>query len=254
MKRFSAFDFGKPEPSVEITSVELQAFQFAVQEEMPDVQLRNVQVESFRDQIARRMAWRLRASLYGEQLQQQTVTYPKNATQVLKQGIIRFFAAGAWPWAGHWPWLADYISRRWPVEYTTITLNARALYPKLSLPHESHVVHIARTDGTQKPVGDWVDMQQDTRPLFEVLRAVLYRAEQQYTHPYRWVVGAKAYHEMLKMPELGMAAVYRSVQEPFQTMLFGMSLGRDALVPADVIELRDRRDKVVGKIYNVGAA
>ena len=41
----------------------------------------------------------------------------------------------------------EFAKNRWPVRYKTQTITTRAVYPKLSFPHEPHAIHIVRREG-----------------------------------------------------------------------------------------------------------
>jgi len=231
-------------------TAELERFQFACRAAMPDVRFAHMQLEQVRDEVFHRMAYQLRASLFGEHVERRTVSYPKDWWQAFKAQAIRFFSDGAWPKYGHWPVFGDWLARRWPVEYTTVEIDVRALYHSITLPHERHTIKVVQQEHTGPLEYVIRDMRQERKPLFLVLRELLYTVEAQGYRPAAWAVGRKARHALLKMRDLNQFYVF-DVSHAGSEQLFGIKLSVNSLVPDDSIELRDQDDKVRGRIFSV---
>lgn len=96
------------------------------------------------ERIAGEFSLNLRQEILGKTLERKSVEYPATWKDNVK---IAFYAWLGWPGSGHWPWLADYARKRWPIRYEQITMEAWALYPKLSFTHreqESHIKYIVQ--------------------------------------------------------------------------------------------------------------
>ncbi len=65
-----------------------------------------------------------------------TATYPDGAWQAVKETKA---------FRGRWNPLRTYVDRH-PVRLRYLRLEAQALYPKISLPHESHVIRFLKFD------------------------------------------------------------------------------------------------------------
>ena len=74
-----------------------------------------------------------RSWLYGEDMARQEVSYP----------------AGWWQ-AFKFRWFPGWLEKVWPVEYETVVMDAKILYPKLrsrlNLPDEPHVLHVVKEE------------------------------------------------------------------------------------------------------------
>ena len=86
-------------------------------------------------QLADKCIVRFFCSLFGETLDQIEVQYPADWWQAFRER-----------------WLPAWWLRRWPVQYTTHTLKAEAVYPKVSDQPAAHHV-ILSVDGVPKSKG-----------------------------------------------------------------------------------------------------
>jgi hypothetical protein len=89
------------------------------------------EMDWYYDAMYGELSLQFRSWLYGEQMARQEVSYP----------------AGWWQ-AFKFRWFPGFLKSVWPVEYETVIMDAKILYPelrhKLSLPKEPHVMHIGK--------------------------------------------------------------------------------------------------------------
>ena len=107
----------------------LERFKYAIQEYL-DAQLVNeladmpaVEFQQHVSFIGDELLLALRGKMLGETLERISASYPVNWWEAVK---ARFFP--------------EWAKKRWPIQYAKIELEARALYPRLSLPKEPHFI------------------------------------------------------------------------------------------------------------------
>ena len=66
-----------------------------------------------------------------------------------------------------------------------------------------------------------------------------------------WVAGAKAYYDLCASRSPHGDMLIKPIGLHEQTLM-GMNIVLDLTIPKDTIELRDKDDRIVGKIYNIG--
>jgi hypothetical protein len=137
------------------------------------------------------------------------------------------------------------MEARWPVEWHETTIDVTALYPKISMPQERHSIQIAQMHDTiSESRRLWFDAK--GRLELDTLYRLMYEGRMGRT----WHVNHPIYYELAKMRE----PIGDYLFSPSQTeqRLFGMKVIIDRDMPKDTIELRDKNDQIVGKIYNIG--
>jgi len=188
------------------------------------------------------LALQLRQHVYGEHLDQRTVRYPATWRDAVKDRLY------AWLRSGHWPWGADLMERRWPVKWHEVKIDVTALYPKISMPNERHSIQVAQFSDTTT---------EDRRLWFDAKKTGMNNAVYELYYHGRtgrvWHVGHTAYRALMDMRDgTGQYLFMPSFQLNSDPTLLGMPVKRDPIVPLDTIELRDKDDRIVGKIYNIG--
>jgi hypothetical protein len=92
-----------------------------------------LELDAYYDDFVSEMIIEFRTWLYGEELARQEVSYP----------------AGWWQ-AFKFRWFPGFLKSVWPVEYETVVVEAKILYPllrkKLSFPDEHHVLHVKKRE------------------------------------------------------------------------------------------------------------
>ena len=71
--------------------------------------------------------FRVKTCIAGNDLKEITHKYPANWKEAFKER-----------------WFPQWMKNIWPVEYTKVTLSAAELYPKISLPKESHIIRLEK--------------------------------------------------------------------------------------------------------------
>ncbi|KKM45484.1 hypothetical protein LCGC14_1560710 [marine sediment metagenome] len=115
-----------PPASIHEDRVMLERFNFAFQQTIPDVILREaVSIEALRDDAVQCLVYRLRYEILGHELNARIVSYPADWWQAFR---LRWFPA--------W-WLS-----RWPVRYTEERIRLLAFYPQIPI-DQRPVYHVA---------------------------------------------------------------------------------------------------------------
>ena len=189
---------------------------------------------------AHQLAMQVRQYVYGEHLDARTVRYPATWRDAVKD---RFYA---WLRSGHWPWGADLLEPRYPVKWQEVTIDVKALYPKISMPQEHHSIHIAQTSNTNDTSQRlWFDAE--GRNLLDTLHRLWYEGRMGKT----WHVNYPVFYEIAKL-RTPMGEYITGVPSQADQTVFGMKVIIDRDMPKDTIELRDKDGRIVGKIYNIG--
>ena len=143
-----------PNTDFKVTTLEKMIFAVnqMVSEQIVNQYANTPRMEIIYNQIARTFVAQLRLEIAGEKLGEEKVTYHENWKEAVKDAFIRWLS---WPGGGHWPILGDYIKEHHPVRMATTTITTRALYPKISLPRETHYVKVARMDDIDPLASDW---------------------------------------------------------------------------------------------------
>ena len=84
-------------------------------------------VDKREDEMLGGLRYSLVQYVWGEELKRQEVRYPADWWQAVKAR-----------------WFPEWAKQRWPVRYTVEVMEARALYPLVSMPHQEHVINILR--------------------------------------------------------------------------------------------------------------
>jgi hypothetical protein len=98
--------------------------------------LQGAELSHFRDEAARRLILDFSAKVASKKYEVKTVRFPADWKQAVK---LRFAKPGTW--------LGQKILKRWPIQYTEVTLEASAYYPDIEIRgHQAFVeiVHAAR--------------------------------------------------------------------------------------------------------------
>ena len=226
-----------------INTVTLERMTFAAQQHisksladdfgnLPDVSV-------LQDHIYGGLTVQVRQFVYGEHLDQRTVRYPATWRDAVKDRLY------AWLRFGHWPYGADLLEARWPVLWQEVTIDVTALYPKISMPYERHTLKIAQFQDTKT---------ESQRLWFDAQKMGLNNAVYELCYHGRggemWHVGHTAYRALMDMRDgNGTYLIMPSVQQ-----LLGMPVKDDPLVPLATVELRNKQDQLIGKIYNIGTS
>lgn len=193
----------------------------------------------FVEYAAGELALQMRQYIYGEHLDQRTVRYPATWRDAVKDRLY------AWLRYDHWPWGADLMEARWPVTWKVIEIDVTALYPKISMPHERHSIHVAQTSDTSTETQRlWFDAK--GHDLFDMLYRLYYEGRMGKT----WHVSRPIYYQLARMRAPNGDYLFGVTSQPGQTIM-GMKVIIDPTMPKDTIELRDKDDRIVGKIYNI---
>lgn len=210
------------------------------------------------EQRYRGLAISVRQEVYSQHLERAMVRYPETWRDAVKDRLY------AWLRAGHWPWGADLAEKRWPVRWYQATIDVKALYPKVGLPHERHILKVLRQDELTTTPSPWAPIPPppptSRRTWIGLSRGqklldALYRIRSDAYTGQSWHAGRRAYSLLLKEYDIHS---YGFLVNPSFTLneeppMLGCSLKVDPLLPDDVIEFRDDKDQVVGKIWNVGS-
>lgn len=200
----------------------------------------NIPDVRFVEYAARELALQLRQHVYGEQLDQRTIRYPETWRDAVKDRLY------AWLRSGHWPWGADLMERRWPVKWHETNIDVTAFYPKISMPHERHSIRVAQMHDTSDVSQRlWFDAK--GHDLFDTLYRLYHEGRMGKT----WHANYPVYYEIAKMRMSNGDYLFAPPYNGEAT-IFGMKVIVDRDMPKDTIELRDKDDRIVGKIYNIG--
>lgn len=119
-----------------MTEVQLERFKLAALAYIPAELARSfacpakVDVEEFASFHSDDIVFRVRQAVYGETLERIECEWPADWWQAFKGR-----------------WFPDWALARWPVRHDGATLEARAMYPKVSMPDECHKIVFVREDG-----------------------------------------------------------------------------------------------------------
>lgn len=196
---------------------------------------------SIAEHMGLNLALSVRQEIYAQHLEKAIVRYP----ETWKDAVLNRFYG--WLRSGHWPWGADLMEARWPAQWHEVSIDVKALYPKIGLPHERSVVRVERAEGVASPtLRLWFDAT--GRDISDVIYELYYKGRSGQT----WMVGRQAYRALRQAKDK--YTLEYLFMTPWKTteQLFDMSIVIDRTVPEDTIELRDTQDKLVGKIYNIG--
>ena len=69
----------------------------------------------------------MKLHIWGQQLDKVDVKYPANWKEAFRE-----------------EYFPKFLLKRFPVKYTTKTIDVKVLYPKIALPNEKHVVNVTR--------------------------------------------------------------------------------------------------------------
>lgn len=103
----------------EVNEVALRQFEYGVQAAVSNRLGRVVESEAFRDRFSNMVTCAFTTKIAGETLEVKEATFPADWWQAVKER-----------------WFPVWVKERWPVRYASIRIEARALYPKISLPRE----------------------------------------------------------------------------------------------------------------------
>lgn len=106
----------------------LEQIVHSVGQHLPETMILNaIDARTWRDELARSLAFEIRFAIYGKDMKSKCVCYPKT-------------------WWDHFKerWFPRWLALRFPVERTTVILSAQELYPELSLPNHKPVIHIRK--------------------------------------------------------------------------------------------------------------
>ena len=95
-------------------------------------------------QLRDTLVYNLRIGIAAQHLDKAVVKYPLNWREAAKQVLYHWcsYAGG-----GHWPWFGeDFGPKRWPVQENVITIDVKALYPKIAIPDQQHTVQVFRQE------------------------------------------------------------------------------------------------------------
>lgn len=194
----------------------------------------------FVEYAAHELALQLKQHIYGEQLDQRTFRYPETWRDAVKD---RFYA---WLRSGHWPWGADLAERIWPIKWHEVSIDVTALYPKISIPSERHSIQVSQMHDTS---------DEDQRLWFNAkgrdLLDLMYRLYSDGRRGRTWHTSHPVYYELIKRRDYNNDYLFSSPTSTEKTVM-GMPVKIDPTMPKDTIELRDKDDRIVGKIYNIG--
>ncbi len=225
-----------------INTVTLERMKFAAQQHISRALLDDFgnvpDVSILEDHWYGGLAIQVRQYVYGEHLEDRTVRYPATWRDAVRDSLY------AWLRSGHWPWGADLMEARWPIKWQEVSIDVKALYPKISMPQERHSIHIAQmrdTSDTSQRL--WFDAK--GHDLFDTLYRLYYEGRMGRT----WHVNHPIYYELAKMREPSGDYLFSPSQT--EQTIFGMKVIIDRDMPKDTIELRDKDDRIVGKIYNI---
>ena len=109
------------------SKVTLEKIKFHLEQRLSPELLIDTQVGI--EQLVDIMVIRAKGFLWGEDVAREEVSYPRDWWQAFKKR-----------WAPSW------FLARWPIENTTVVMDAKLIYPKLriSLPKEPHVITISK--------------------------------------------------------------------------------------------------------------
>lgn len=134
--------------SVSIQTVTLERLAFAVNtavsRELIDDLASPIKGEWLAREMAHRLVYQLRTGIASQHLDRATVRHPATWWDGVKQAFYHWcgYAGG-----GHWPWFGeDYGPRKWPVQENIITIDVKALYPKVAMKDERHTVVVFRQE------------------------------------------------------------------------------------------------------------
>lgn len=133
---------------VETKTVVLERMRFAVQRaissHLMDGFNGNINVQMFDDRILiKAIITSVQIELLGEHLERKTVKYPRDWKENCKQALYNWLHGSEF--IGHWPWFGAYCRKRWPIMYTVVDIDVRALYPTMAIP-EKGKLHITRLE------------------------------------------------------------------------------------------------------------
>ena len=87
------------------------------------------------------MVFQIRTGIAAQHLDRAVVRYPATWREAMRAAFY------AWCARGHWPWFGDYGPKRWPVCEHVVTIDVKALYPKIAMPSQRHTVMVLREEG-----------------------------------------------------------------------------------------------------------
>lgn len=116
------------ESDILVEHVTLEKFKLALLTSLSPELLRDPQIHF--SALEDMLVLRIKGFVWGEQAKRREVSYPKDWWQAFKKR-----------WAPKW------FLARWPVENTTVVMDAKLIYPdiNISLPDERHFLHINKT-------------------------------------------------------------------------------------------------------------
>ncbi len=115
---------------VNVRSVTLQKYRLVQDATLSHRFAEPFRVEKWETEMLDAVRYRMIQYVWGEELQRQEVKYPADWWEAFKER-----------------WFPKRMKARWPVKYRTVTLEARALYPLVSMPNKENVVNVLMTDG-----------------------------------------------------------------------------------------------------------
>lgn len=121
------------------SKIELDNLAFGAQQRISAELLENFgippKVSAQYDMLTHSVALNIRQEVYAQHLERATYTTWATWRDAVKERVY------AWlDW--HWPIGAEIGRKRWPVQWRKTTIDVKALYPKIGLPHERHSVMV----------------------------------------------------------------------------------------------------------------
>ena len=134
--------------SVPFQTVTLERLRFGlyqvISRDLTEDLVNPVQMEWMVRHLSRDIVFQVRAFIAAQHLDRAVVKYPANWREAVKASLYRWcsYAGG-----GHWPWFGeDFAPRYWPVQERVVTIDVKALYPKIAMPNERHQVVVMREE------------------------------------------------------------------------------------------------------------
>lgn len=132
--------------SIRVETVQLERLAYLInqcisQKIVQDLVAVPPRTEVFFDHICHGVVVQVRQEILAEHLDRATVRYPQDWWEAFKEHLY----AHLWV---HWPWGIEYAKKRWPVLYRFITMESKALYPRLSIPNHKPIVTVLRHEKT----------------------------------------------------------------------------------------------------------
>lgn len=115
------------------------AVHHAVSRELIDEMATPIQAGWLSNRIADELVYQVRVGIASQHLDRATVRYPADWKQSVKAALYQWCK-----W--HWPWFGEYAPKRWPVREHVVTINVKALYPKIAMPDQRHTVTVLRQE------------------------------------------------------------------------------------------------------------